>query len=243
MGMSVAAKTDVYVDTTNDKGALFLTHSECTELKQNGAVVGRSFRDMLSFLRRSHVWIFFAFGRSHRNDFWVVNPCGSWAYDPQSGDDYKPSTSPTDWTSKISWTSMGWYLKLGWLIMNNKTPAITLESTYKEDMEKFHGLRPNCIPSPPTEAFSELLENMFDAAFNSESSDPLGWFKMLSVLYPFLSFPGGRARTIFKEKKLDTRANARHGIHKVGTASCKSFFCLIIFTVCIHCLLFTLLCL
>jgi hypothetical protein len=243
MGLSVAAKTDDYVDTKNPEGALFLNPSECMNLKLNGAMVGRSFRDISSLLRRSHVWIFFAFGRSHRNEFWVVNPCGSWAYDPQSGDDYKPSTSPTDWTSKISWTSMGWFVKLGWLIMNNKTPTITLESNYKEDMEKFHCLRPNCVPSPPTESFSELLENMFNEAFVSESSDPLGWFKMLSVLYPFLSFPGGRARTIFKEKHLDTRATARHGIHKVGTASCKCFFCLIIFILLKHCLLFTLLCL
>ena len=86
---------------------------------------------------------FFAFGRSHRNDFWVINPCGSWAYDPRSGDDYKTSTGPSDWTRKVSWTSMGWFMKLGWLIMNNKAPTITLESNFKDDMEKFHGLRPS----------------------------------------------------------------------------------------------------
>ena len=75
-----------------------------------------------------------------------------------------------------------------------------------------------------TEAFSELLENMFDEAFNSPTSDPLGWFKMLSVLYPFMSFPGGIERTIFTEKILETRATARQGIHRAGSASCKSFY-------------------
>jgi hypothetical protein len=109
--------------------------------------------------------------------------------------------------------------------MNNKAPSITLDSTFKDDMEKFHGLRPNYTPSPPTEAFSELLENMFDEAFNSQTSDPLGWLKMLSVLYPFMSFPGGRERTIFKEKHLETRTTARQTLHRAGSASRKfSYF-------------------
>ena len=115
-------------------------------------------------------------------------------------------------------------MRLGWLIMNNKASSITLDSTFKDDMETFHGLRPNCTPSTPTEAFSELLEKMFDEAFNSSSSDPLGWYKMLSVLYPFMSFPGGKERTIFKEKHLETRATTRQGIQRAGSASCKSFF-------------------
>jgi len=119
---------------------------------------------------------------------------------------------------------MGWFMKLGWLIMNNKATTITLESTFKDDMEKFHGSRPHCTPSPSTEAFSELLENMLEEAFNSLSSDPLGWYKMLSVLYPFMSFPGGRERTIFKENHLETRATGRQAHHRAGSASCKSFY-------------------
>jgi hypothetical protein len=118
---------------------------------------------------------------------------------------------------------MGWFMKLGWLIMNNKAPTITLESSFKDDMEKFHGLRPKCSPSPPTEAFSELLEDMFNSAFNSGGLDPLGWFKMLSVLYLFLSFPGGRERTNFKERQMDTRVTARQASHRAGSSSCKSF--------------------
>jgi hypothetical protein len=225
MGLSLVVKMEAFTATTNDEGNRYLTPLECSTIVQNAAMVGRSFRDLISLLRRSHVWIFFAFGRSHKNDFWVINPCGSWAYDPRNGDDYKASTGPTDWTSKVSWISMGWFMKLGWLIMNNIAPSITLDSTFKDDMEKFHGTRPNCTPSPPTVAFSELLENMFDEAFNSETSDPLGWFKMLSVLYPFMSFPGGRERTIFKERHLDTRAIARQTIHRRGSVTCKcSYF-------------------
>ena len=108
--------------------------------------------------------------------------------------------------------------------MNNEASSISLDSTFKEDMEKFHGLRPNCNPSPPTEAFSELLENMFEEAFHSPSSDPLGWSKMLSVLYPFMPFPGGRERTIFIEKHLETRATGRQALHRAGSASCKSSY-------------------
>jgi len=223
VGLTLAAKMQAYTATTNDEGNRYISPEECTNMEQNAAMVGRSFRDLISLLRRSHVWIFFAYGRSHKNDFWVINPCGNWAYDPQSGDDYKPSTSPNSWTRNVSWTSMGWFMKLGWLIMNNKAPSITLDSTFKEDMEKFHGLRPNCNPSPPTEAFSELLENMFEEAFNSPSSDPLGWAKMLSVLYPFMSFPGGRQRTIFKEKHSDTRSTKRQAHYRAGSVSCKFF--------------------
>jgi hypothetical protein len=37
---------DDYVETPNDEGAPFLTATECMNLKQNGGVVGRSFRDI-----------------------------------------------------------------------------------------------------------------------------------------------------------------------------------------------------
>jgi hypothetical protein len=69
MGLSLVVKMAAYTATTNDEGMRYLTPLECSTIEQNAAMVGRSFRDLISLLRRSHVWIFFAYGRTHKNDF------------------------------------------------------------------------------------------------------------------------------------------------------------------------------
>ena len=58
MGLSLVVKMEAYTETTNDEGNRYLTPLECSTITQNAAMVGRSFRDLISLLRRSHVWIF-----------------------------------------------------------------------------------------------------------------------------------------------------------------------------------------
>ena len=75
-----------------------------------------------------------------------------------------------------------------------------------DDMVKFSGQKPTSSPLPPIEMFADVIKHMFEQAFCSSKRKPLAWEKMLSVLYPFMSFPGGRDRTIFKWETLPAKA-------------------------------------
>jgi hypothetical protein len=224
-----------YVSETTVTDELVLTATQIEKYTNLAHKFGRQFRDLSTLLRTNHVWVFFAMGRSHKNDFWVVNPCGSWSYDPQRSADYKPSTSPADWTSKVSWTSMAWFVKLGWMILYLQNTTITLESSFKDDMVKFLGQKPTTSPLPPIEMFADVIKHMFEQAFCSPRSKPMAWEKMLSVLYPFLSFPGGRDRTIFKLETLPATAATKQKTTGKTSASCKYngqyFFYLILFKI------------
>lgn len=220
-GLATSQKMQTYVQTKNDKGEPLLSTESIAIHLRNANLVGRTFRDLITTLRRSHIWIFFGFGRSHKNDFWVVNPCGTWAHEPQSSADYKFSTGPDDWTSKVSWTSMGWFIKLGWLIINRKANSITLQSTYTEDMVAFLGQKPASAPIPHADVFADILKKNFDVAFGPTAADPLGWSKLVSVLYPFMSFPKGREKTTYKVEGLETQARVRQALPASGSSSCK----------------------
>ena len=67
----------------------------------------------------------------------------------------------------------------------------------------------------------DVIKKMFEQAFCSPRSKPLAWEKMLSVLYPFLSFPGGRDRTIFKLETLPAKAATKQATTGKTSASCK----------------------
>ena len=221
MGLSCCQIMNNYVSETTVTDELVLSATQIEKYTNLAHKFGRQFRDLQTMLRTNHVWIFFAVGRSHKNDFWVVNPCGTWSYDPRRSSDYKPSTSPTDWTSKVSWTSMAWFVKLGWMILYRQNTTITLESSFKEDMVKFLGQKPTSSPLPPIEMFEDIIKKMFEQAFCSPKSKHLAWEKMLSVLYPFLSFPGGRDRTIFKLETLPAKAATKQATTGKTSASCK----------------------
>jgi hypothetical protein len=66
---------------------------------------------------------------------------------------------------------------------------------------------------------------MWETAFCMPRSDPLAWPKMLSVLFPFMSFPGGQDRTIFKEDTLTTKSISRRSTSAAGASTCKQLFC------------------
>ena len=221
MGLSCCQIMNNYVSETTVTDELVLSATQIEKYTNLAHKFGRQFRDLQTMLRTNHVWIFFAVGRSHKNDFWVVNPCGTWSYDPRRSSDYKPSTSPTDWTSKVSWTSMAWFVKLGWMILYRQNTTITLESSFKDDMVKFLGQKPTSSPLPPIEMFEDIIKKMFEQAFCSPKSKHLAWEKMLSVLYPFLSFPGGRDRTIFKLETLPAKAATKQATTGKTSASCK----------------------
>lgn len=94
--------------------------------------------------------------------------------------------------------------------MYNNAPVITLKSTFKDDRAKLHGLNPNSTPLPPTEAFFDLLENLFEKAFNSLTG--FGCYRLVRNairFVPFMSFPEGRDRTIYyKQEYSETKAPA-----------------------------------
>lgn len=127
--------------------------------------------------------------------------CGSWVYDPQSCVDYKLSTSPDDWTNKVSWTSMGWFVKLGWIVLKAKP----VSSSWSPFSVKNPALR---TPNPHPDAFSAIFKDIFEEAFGPAAEDLLAWLKMISVLNPFLSFPGERDRTNYKDEHLESRAHS-----------------------------------
>jgi len=225
MGLTCCQNMKLYVSEKTVTDDLVLSEETINKYLNKAYLAGRYFRDLETILRTNHVWVFFAMGRSHKNDFFVVNPCGSWSYDPETSADYKPSSSPADWTNKVSWTSMAWFLKLGWTLMFQENRSITLDSSFKDDMVKFMGQKPTTSPLPPIEMFVNLIKNMWETAFCMPRSDPLAWPKMLSVLFPFMSFPGGQDRTIFKEDTLTTKSISRRSTSAAGGSTCKQLFC------------------
>jgi hypothetical protein len=92
-------------------------------------------------LRHSHVWLFFAYGRSPDNSEWVLNPCGRWSTHHQSIDDFIKSETAEFWLHRVTTNSMVFYAKLCWLVLFKHAPEITMKSSLIKDAAYFEQVR------------------------------------------------------------------------------------------------------
>jgi hypothetical protein len=92
-------------------------------------------------LRHSHVWLFFAYGRSPDNAEWVLNPCGRWSTHHLSLDDFIKSETAEFWLHRVTTNSMVFYAKLCWLILFKHAPEITMKSSLIKDAAYFEPVR------------------------------------------------------------------------------------------------------
>ena len=93
----------------------------------------RILADSVVNLRSSHVWLFFAYGKSFDTHEWLLNPCGHWNRTHATLEDFIKSETAEYWMKRVNSTSMITYARLCWLILFNHAPEITLKSTMEKD--------------------------------------------------------------------------------------------------------------
>ena len=84
-------------------------------------------------LRSSHVWLFFAYGRSPDSKEWVLNPCGRWNTHHTSVDDFIKSETAEFWLQRVNTNSMMYYARMCWLVLFKHAPDINMKSSLQKD--------------------------------------------------------------------------------------------------------------
>jgi hypothetical protein len=92
-------------------------------------------------LRSSHVWLFFAYGRSADSDEWVLNPCGRWNTHHFTLDDFIKSETAEFWFHRVNTNSMLFFAKLAWMIMFKHAPEISSKTSLAKDAAYFEAVR------------------------------------------------------------------------------------------------------
>jgi hypothetical protein len=92
-------------------------------------------------LRSSHVWLFFAYGRSADSEEWVLNPCGRWNTHHFTLDDFIKSETAEFWFHRVNTNSMIFFAKLAWMIMFKHAPEISSKSSLPKDAAYFEAVR------------------------------------------------------------------------------------------------------
>ena len=100
----------------------------------------RILSDSVVNLRSSHVWLFFAYGRSPDNPEWVLNPCGHWNRTHASIDDFIKSETAELWMQRVNSISLITWARLCWYLLFKRAPEITMKSSLEKDAQFFNSV-------------------------------------------------------------------------------------------------------
>ena len=100
----------------------------------------RILSDSVLNLRSSHVWLFFAYGRSPDSTEWVLNPCGHWNRTHASIDDFIKSETAELWMQKVNSISLITWARLCWYILFKRAPEITMKTSMEKDASLFNSV-------------------------------------------------------------------------------------------------------
>jgi hypothetical protein len=100
----------------------------------------RILSDSVVNLRSSHVWLFFAYGRSPDSPEWVLNPCGHWNRTHESIDDFIKSETAELWMQRVKSISLITWARLCWYILFKRAPEITMKTSMEKDASFFNSV-------------------------------------------------------------------------------------------------------